>query len=569
MSQRAVNGYDLGRQIRDEAITATLEEEASLQEQFVSACAESFHHLRMNNIVETDLLAQNLAAAKPEEALAYWGKRTGNEPSPIIKILERVIGSGNQPVFAAVSLRTLSMGPTLFIPVPYLAARKGREDFVRSLWLNSDYGGVDKLPEEAVRFDDVVRTISHALVNISYSALIVDRPIMGWLARAHAESAAIYLPDVTKMHARDSARVVSVSPVEELFLGMASVLYLPLHDPKQAHGTDENIAPAVLMLWSPIPGRWNKIFTSTRFPAGTVQDEAPEAFTVPEYDRIKTHLWGRLRWLVNVVFKDNSELHKAELELLSFMFAMESWSAQQGGSALVQFQSFFHGSLHLLRSLRDKPADRSRLAVRDWVDDLVRAPDGFVKRLMEEWGRRLPELSLQLELWTGTDRELMEAPLGVRNEAYTTLLSAIAESNAAIEFDKATALYIASEPANNISKYAEDLTQIRIRLTRRYVTLSYIESPKQTSKERLLGSDSAFRTYYAGRRGIAVPPPTNESGTKGYGSGLGLWLYRVFAARAKVFRKLYVSPDGKEWRTEIAVPLQGGRLPNGDQSFAV
>jgi hypothetical protein len=173
--------YGVLREIRSEAIEASLKEEAKLQEHFVMACAEIF---RSAGAVGDDFISDNTDAAAPLECLAYWKRRTKNRLPGIIRLFEAVISDGGQPVFATISLRTLSMSPTLFIPIPYLSARDNRE----MLLINAhDRDWVERLAGDRDLFEETVRTVSHALLNISGKYAQLARP-----QRALREIAAVY-----------------------------------------------------------------------------------------------------------------------------------------------------------------------------------------------------------------------------------------------------------------------------------------------------------------------------------------------------------------------------------------
>src|SRR5262249_1105887 len=147
----------------------------------------------------------------------------------ILLLFRRSIEIGMQPIFAAISLLTESAGPTLFIPVPYELMKRSTHAVRTALWVNGHPSlDADLHP---MRVEGAAGTLSHALANISYAARISDRPIRAWLARAHLEGGAMYLPDVTALREKYALDVISVSTQDEPFLGMASALYLPLADP--------------------------------------------------------------------------------------------------------------------------------------------------------------------------------------------------------------------------------------------------------------------------------------------------------------------------------------------------
>jgi hypothetical protein len=501
----------------------------------------------------------NEGAAGAKETLEYWrtqSERSG-DMSDIIRLLEPSIIAGSQPVFAAISICTQSAGPTVFLPVPYESARKNGDQFRKSLWVNYEECMHTDLVAQDGFIEAAARSVSHALMNISYSARIDDTPVMSWLAKSHKDRSALYVPDVANLRGVESSHVVSVSTGEEPFLGMASVLYLPLYNAADAKAP----ATAVLVLWSPTPRRWAGTLDDLGLEAASSNRRCtePSAYLAQDYSRLNDYLWSHFRWLANVVSRDESDVRRAELELLSFMLAMESWGSQQGGQFEQHFRAFFHGSYFLLESLKNVPKG---ISTRSWLrDQLLEDGGGFVNELgwQPGWkGRALKGTDVILKRWTNSGLVLAETHVGESIRALNAFLSNI-PANVGIPFDRDVAIRIASEPAKNIGKYAEEIRQIQILLTKNFITLRYVEAPKPSHIQRLVGSSEAFRRYYSTRRGLAPPPHPDRSSP-----GLGLWLYRVFEAKMNVFWKLYVSPDGAEWHTDVTVrALKLGKKQNG------
>lgn len=553
MNDQVQTGDDLAADLRKDAINARLKAEARLHEDVVTACKKCFQeHPQLQY-----LFADNECAAGPTETLGYWRKRIASigHATDIIRLLEPTISAGSRPIFAAVSFCTQSAGPTLFLPVPYESfLRGGDQFFTTSFLINSDQCKYIELADQVGLIEAAARSISHALVNLSYSARIDDTPVIGWLAESHKSRSALYLPDVSNLP--DSRRVISVSTTEELFLGVASILFLPLYDPTES----KEPAPAVLVLWSPTPGRWRGDVLQglglTRAPEDRGADE-PKLFVLQEYPPLMDDLWGQFGWLGNVVAKDESDVRRAELEVLSFLLAMEFWAAQQGVDFLKKFKHFFQGSYFLIEAIKNsyKKMPTRGMAARDWIrEQLTACGHGFVHELLshDRWERErrtLHGVPVLLEKWTGAGRFTAQFRVGDPEQALEAFLSNI-PSEFSVPFADDVAMHIASEPANNIGKYAAELQEIQISLTTNFITLRYIEKPEPKHKERLFGTHDAFLSYYSTRRGLAPPRHSDESS-----SGLGLWLYRVFEAKMNVFWKLYVSPNGAWWHTDVAVRL--------------
>ncbi len=546
---------DLSIRIRQDAITASLEAEAILHNQFVATCTKCMKHVETELLrrTERDFLGRNRNAATAQETLAYWRNQSDGQLPDIMRLFEPVIEYGSQPIFAAISLSTESAGTTLFIPVPYELLRMDAKNLKTSLWINANHSenGQSDLKQEYA--EPTARTLSHALANISYAARINDKPIRAWLARAHLDGDAMYLPDVATLRGDYASDIISVSTQDEPYLGMASVLYLPIVSPQTPAATHLG-AEAVIMLWSPIPRRWDGIFDLK-----IQRYEGTNAYSICDIEPVREYLWEQFYWLSTIVALARRDVRRSELEVVSFLLAFKGWAAARGKAILAQFKQFLHGSTDLLEIIgRSKTAP---MPVRMWIDDLVRDAHGMVKELEGRWKSELPDCTLTLDLGYEPRRQY-KALIRPRGAEYDQLIASIPIS-AKINFDREIAGYIAAEPAENISEYAEELKNIHIILTQKYVTLRYVERPTEEAKKRLVGSDIAFRRYYAGRRGLAVPPATAEAQGNVRGGGHGLWLYRVFEARAQVARKLYVSANGSTWYTDVVVPLCGQDAKHG------
>jgi hypothetical protein len=360
---------------------------------------------------------------------------------------------------------------------------------------------------------------------------------------AHVDRNTIYIPDVRGARV-ESSKVVSIATAEEHFLGMASVLFLPLSDPS-VHS--EEFAPAVIMLWSPVPRRWDSLFTQ-QDSERDLQEGALIVTDDASRDVLK-FLAEQLSFLFTHVSADKSNTLLRQMENLNFLVEFQAWIDSQGDpSVAIQFDRFFHGSLKLARHVLQQSNEAT--PVKQWLDDLVRAPYpcGFVKTLEKQSGWNLHDKLLHLVDRTKDSPIRVSVSLGERGPIYEELLSTV-PSTANIAVDLESIRSIATAPIDNISKYAYDLDAIEAELTRRFFTVTYVQKTKPDHIGGLVGDEFAFRRYYAIRRGLSVPRLETLPST-----GFGLWLWRVLATRLRVFSVLYMSPDGQSCHTEIAVP---------------
>jgi hypothetical protein len=144
------------REIRSEAIEASLKEEAKLQEHFIMACIDIS---RSASDVGEDFISDNTDAATPLACLAYWKRRTENRLPGIIRPFEPVINDGGRPP---------SMSPTLFIPIPYLYARESREMLLINAhvgtWLK-DFPVTRKKPPQSITRQTCFRSFTPSSIS--------------------------------------------------------------------------------------------------------------------------------------------------------------------------------------------------------------------------------------------------------------------------------------------------------------------------------------------------------------------------------------------------------------------
>jgi hypothetical protein len=188
------------------------------------------------------------------DSVDWW--KVDRAPLIIGRLLES-IKAGSQPITGTLSLYLAGSAPTLYLPVPYrldIPASKA----LRILWnAESECGAIlaDDRPDDEL----ILRQFSHAVANIAYGVRVGDYPHYGWVARAHDTGQTIYIPDVR--HAGVTSAVLDIEP----FLGMASVLYVPMRLPvtRNPYVRKSVTSPVVFMFWSPIPHRWDHLFEIT------------------------------------------------------------------------------------------------------------------------------------------------------------------------------------------------------------------------------------------------------------------------------------------------------------------
>jgi hypothetical protein len=522
--------------IRNDVIKATLEEEQQLQCSVVSHGKAAFAEANIGDL----LFGRNPHASEPGATCSYWRETQ----SSIVELFGPALAIGDQPVFASISLLTTSTGYTVFVPVPYREAHRDMEGMKNALWLNPEQGECRQY--KAAQVEPAARAVSHALANISYSVWIQDNPNSGWLALAHASPDPIYIPDVRTLHGAESGDARTKATSEEPHLGMASVLYVPLCDfsPSQ-----QKPAPAVLMLWSPVPGRWDGRFPdSVSIPSRAGQTQAWRLRTGLG-GNASGALWREFQWTEHVAARDHANYGRTELQVMNLLLAWIHWQGKQQGVVQKAVQEFLHGIDEPILSLASEQ-ETATVSVRDWLCDIFKDRRGFVNSVLSGH----PDLSkVIVTLRTPQDHKQTLAFA----DAYESIdrLADLIPPSLIIPLDRATARNLAADPASNIVRHAQSLDAIEITVSNRYATVDYRETPSKDARKMLMGSDG-FLNYFAIRRGLPVTPAIGDA--RGDGTGVGLWISRLLEARRRSVSRLYVSADLRQWTTTVVMAVDGG-----------
>jgi len=517
------------RILRQRTIRLGLEAEADLHAEAIAAARD---RLRSDN-AKLRLLERNPAAADASETISYWKNRQNGAGSPLLEYIAPLIERGEQPVFASISFCISAESPTNFVPVPYTQAIESFTRFRETLLVSSHE--VDHNFDDIVSRQNAVRTLCHALANISYSIRLDDDPIEGWLGAAHAKRACIYHPDVTSLEGAPDIRTAAES--EEPFLAMASVLYIPICPPDQ---TDP--APAVLMLWSPCPRRWDGVVTPMI--EGRIE----------EHDELCSLMWPSLRWMAVVAAREFSNLRRTELELIAYFLAMQEWAGMQGVEVRRHFDRFNHSTGRLLSNLTSQ--EQAKVNLREWTKAVLTSANGVIAAINNLAPEDDPGFS---------PRALLDTPVIIKasvGDVATTIralkneparLDPFFSDERYIALDEAAACNIGAEPAHNIAKYAARIERILVSQTNGYATISIEEEPR--SPTTLTGTEEAFVRYYAARRGLAQIPADSKPSD---GTGIGHWLFRILSDHVGVFSKLHTSPLGGKVTSVVSVRLLRG-----------
>ena len=461
--------------------------------------------------------------ATPELASSWWQQRGGLPPS--LDFLTDWMNKGLQPVFCGVSFCFSSSSPTSYLPIPYVEARSSFRRFAEAFLLTR----ADDLPAPVTgNAEPAARAVSHALLNVSYEVRLNDKPPLGYLAQAHVNCEPLYIPDVSVLTPSKSA-----ARNEERFLAMASVVYLPVAGgalPKVALSAGEQ-APVVLILWSPLPGRWDDLYPASQGAVRTIADPALAPRTLAE----------DLRWLGEDHLHLENAHTLADAMFVGFVFALDRALNDCGEAGKQVRRRLAHGRLLDLRRELLRPV-RTSAPVKEWLRKHLRnsviVP---VTNVLSSWTRDSLPVSLTLRRADGSESH--ESTL----QNLDDLLLRIPD-NLALRAPQELAAVVLEDAAASVTENGRALLGLALDVSEEYCTVSVYFEPGEEEGKNLFGSSEAFMRYAATRRGFLVPSRR--------GLGLDLALYTRLPARLGVYRRLYLSVDGSNWHVGAAFPIK-------------
>lgn len=546
---------EFASQVRLEAAEAALNDDSRLLCRVVSTIQAIFKN---SPDISAAIISKDNLAASPEEALDWWITKKNGLPRSL-EFLNQAIREGMQPVLCSISLYVHSSAPTIYVPVPFSRIAINQiHGFCDSTWLNPPENLSHLTGTEQDDWERIASEFSHAVCNLAYTVRVDDEPLLGWLAKAHAKSMALYLPDVSQASEMD-AGTLTTAVSDERFLGMASVMYIPLawEDPLSlfsTKGRDAEYAQAVLLLWSPIPGRWNSLISAES------RRIARFAMSLSsELGHIKHKLSKALSWLGDLIAKDEHDQKKMDAQLLAFLYTLDRWSLDRSREVRQEFLSLMHGMEALLTFIREDSPSKPTPA-QQWLHEIILSSRGLMRSLETFWKRSLREVPFLIDIWDTEKRIIrsFQSSLGTANASINRV-----PCNAFIPFEGKIALRIGVEPVSNLKKYAIDVTAVSVFISSAYATLRLTETPDAAAQKRLLGNKAGFLRYFALRRGLAVPAKYENSGES---YGIGLALFSLVATRARVYRKLYLSSDGEQCYVELSLPCERSRSGSNEKA---
>lgn len=518
----------------------------------------------VDRYLEADsLLARNLVATlqkcahvlpspvanwSPESVHTWWEKRDGLPPA--LEFLQIAMQAHHAPLLGSVSMCLSGPEPTLYVPVPWTAASVANLQEARAcLWYNAPKRLVTV---QTIDWATSLRSIAHAIANLSYAVRLGDSPARGWLAYAHECGRLIYLPDTQAIEGTTEVSgqlVHSVGTDEERYMGMASVIYMPLssRDIPEAEVLGRPYSSVVLMVWSPIPHLWDESLDSTH----VVQD-------VVMHKKYVAPLNGRFRLLGHDVVRRAAEAARAETDVLSTVTTLQA-RIKDGPPGLWPA---WRRTMHDLQGLLDLEFVReapSSVLASEWLADFFKGPNGACQTLASAFPDFLEVTLRAADLRTG--RQATEHAAHIAE--WSDLLLPMIE-RATLPFDVAAARLLCAEPVKNITDHCVSIDDLKIDVSQNYITIVLATTLKDESERQLFSrtgsrdstADAVFRRYYGSRRGL---PLWHSAAEHPEDLSLGMFLHGHVSRRFGVFHRLYVSPDASSSRVIIGMPFSANQ----------
>lgn len=521
------NEGTLSERLREETIRTLLKEDSRVLDKLngdikkLNDDEESSISLLFKEIDKNDI---------NERTLKWWDKhQNGFQDS--LSFIKRYVEQGAQPIFLNLSYYSLTSSQTLYVPTPYHACKKGFSGFAKTVWVNAP----ERQAREETNWEFAARDFSHACSNIPYSVRIGDKPTVGWLTKSHETRQAHYIPDVENIYREETpTKVFSAAKADQPYLGMASVLYIPLAGGRIKPirpdlSSSGNHARAVLMLWSPIPNRWDYLMD----PSWQVYDDARVLYK-SDGCLISDAAYQRLGWIEDMIARDSSNQVWREAEYIDLAKSVLDLPKDSGTEFEDKIEKAFHGLGGIITAL-----DKGR------SDKYCYLPD-IVSYLLDSGGKKEESvfdfLSSNRKLRDDTSYVLylrgVRACKGRRDVCDYTNEHL---SNGVVTLEESATKKALREPIRNVSEYSVYIKKVEIYISDKSLTIRISEKPKDHVRDFLIGGSKQFKNYYASRRGI---PTKRVSGGERKGtSGLGMSMYSAIAERVGVFNRFYISPN--------------------------
>jgi hypothetical protein len=565
--------------LREKTVTGLLEEDARVLKKLGT---ELRGLLEEGDALLSKVVEPTATSSLPDDPLSWWAKNHGGLPESL-SFLEKNISEGLQPVFYSLSYYSMTSSQTLYVPVPYQECRRrGYEGFRDTVWLNAP----DESEIEENDWMYTARKFSHACSNIPYSVRIGDEPTIGWLSKSHKVKETHYLPDLSEIYQGGSTptETFSAAKKDEPYLGMASVLYIPLIGvdymdmvQPELSSEGERHSKSVLIFWSPIPNRWGHlvdgtgllydnayvycppsldfkvgpIYSGTSIRDNSINTQSTISETLlPSVGGGKTiytkvnHLSDYLSWIEDIIERDNSNQVWRETDYVELVQKVSELGKDTDSSTEEQIRSITHGLEYLL-DVMSTQHDKKRWAIPNFIDYTL-SDEGLMGDFRKE--------NLVGDYTKVVLTEYGHVKAQSKGSPHTQILKSSKDIERELSIDKDTAIKVFEEPVRNICKNSSGVGRIEFHISKLSVTVRVFETLLWEVSNNLINKKSSFDTYYSIRRGIPISTTFGSQASRGL--GLGMAMYSAIAEREGIFNKLYVSPNCEKCYSLTSFPTK-------------
>ncbi len=503
-----------------------------------------------------------------KEVVAYWKDKGISEE---LKVFRPVVLRQEYPVFFYLSLVLSPNDPTVFMPSPFNYATKGSEGLVETIWLNppsysakrqkSTPGGLlmnytnpkNLTDRELSNWQEAGRVICHSLLNIGHSVRMKDEPQMGFQSLAHQQGQIVYIPNLKNLQENKngisiqaSRTVKSICTYDETYLGMASVLYVPLDFKDEfideSASRNDTFAEAVAVFYSPVPNFWDSYLPSylKGKKVNTSDYIRRQHWKDQRIEKLASKLGTKLSWLRNQIDHYNISKTMTTGNTIDLVKSFDRAFRDEGPAGFKVWASITHQLQTVLKYLTQETEDKS-ISLQEYITSLIRDRKSVVRDLRNR--NMTEEETFRLVIITQNNDG--------KRYSYVDRLEILHElpTNIYVPLEDKIANFITQEPASNIKQYASKVTSVVFTLTDKYISIKYRQTTKPEAIKKLTGDLQGFKIYYSLLHGFPVPRKKSNH-------GIGIMLFNALTADMKINKRLYMSADGEKCWTEIWLPIK-------------
>ncbi|MCW3109057.1 MAG: hypothetical protein JWQ09_3563 [Segetibacter sp.] len=485
---------------------------------------------------------------RPKRNMREWWMNNFEKVPDLIRCLD-IIPRGNNLVFHACSFefRQAKNDIQNYVPILYQKEASGLPIYhvMYDLALNkpnySDYRKAEDInyylsDKERFRGFEMSKRYNHALLNLSgcvkYSE---DGYHTNVLAKSHHNGECIYIPNMAN-EAKEGKLGFSIADIQTL--GMASLLLIPITMKSNAWTS------MVLMLWSPIPNRWDRLMK-----AGNEKNRVELSVKSSPIDFVPT------KKIVDSL-KDMSEyfsLLKSYETIRAYdtyrlLESMDTSSDTNQDSSnndrVTRIMHKYDKLVYFLTQPSYKRKTENHITVYALLERLLLDSTSVIRTLS---GGEAHDIRV-----ANKEEFMINLTYGNKNATifYRDIEKYSKEKYMKLKIDLGESMItpIALSPIDNLKKYADALIGIDIEISKGFLCLRFRQRIKEKIKHSFIEDKDGFYKYYSVRRGLPVVAPESSL-------GLGNIIFKCVGYMLGCSKKLHISSDGTESYDEIWLPI--------------